>query len=87
MTRFSRKKRDDILIKGKGTIFDALDDAIKGIWRINDDEYDYICEQEKEIIDALLYPIDNDENITISELKNSIKVINKAIQKYYLTNL
>ena len=87
MTRFSRKKRDDILIKGKGTIFDALDDAIKGIWRINDDEYDYICEQEKEIIDALLYPIDNDENTTISGLKNSIKIINKVIQKYYLTNL
>ena len=86
MTRFSRKKRDDILIKGKGTIFDALDDAIKGIWRINDDEYDYICEQEKEIIDALLYPIDN-EDITISGLKNSIKIINKVIQKYYLTNL
>ena len=44
MTRFERKNRTDINYKGCGGITDALDDMIKQLWRINDDEYDYLCE-------------------------------------------
>jgi hypothetical protein len=44
MTRFERKNRTDIIYKGCGGITDAFDDMYKQLWRINDDEYDYLCE-------------------------------------------
>lgn len=42
--RLNRKNRQDIDLKGSGGIFDVLDDHIKTVYRINDNEYDYLCE-------------------------------------------
>lgn len=82
MSRLKRKHRTDIVYRGCGGITDAFDDSIKHLWRINDDEYDYIIETD-EGIDWILIP--TDRNSTISDLKDAIYNINKLITKYYLT--
>lgn len=38
-TRLERRGRTDIVFKGSGGLFDAMDDVVKGTWRINDDEF------------------------------------------------
>lgn len=78
MDRFSRLNRTDINFKGCGGLTDAFDDVIKQLWRINDEEYDWICEYAtEEGLDAFLL---FDE--TISGLKNSIQIVNKLLVRY-----
>lgn len=80
MSRFSRKTRTDVKFKGCGGLTDAFDDMIKQLWRINDEEYDWICEYatDDELDSFLLY----DESI--SGLKNSILIVEKLLTRYKL---
>lgn len=39
-----KKLREEINIKNQGSLFDAFDDYIKGMYNITDEEYDYIAE-------------------------------------------
>ncbi len=79
MTRFERKNRTDIIYKGCGGLTDAFDDVIKDMWRINDDEYDYICEMAtNEELDMFI----PDNNPRISDLKNSINFVNGILVKF-----
>lgn len=80
MSRLSRKNRTDIIYKGCGGITDAFDDAIKGTWRIDDDEYDYIAEfADDEILDLLVSDM---SLLTISEKKRAITLINNKIEEF-----
>ena len=78
MTRFERKNRTDINYKGCGGITDALDDMIKQLWRINDDEYDYLCESLTD--DELCTIIPEFKNI--SQIKEAINITNKYLSNY-----
>ena len=78
MTRFERKNRMDINYKGCGGITDALDDMIKQLWRINDDEYDYLCENLTDGELCTIIP----EFKSISQIKDAINITNKYLSKY-----
>ena len=78
MSRINRKDRTDIIIKSKGGIFDLIDNTIKEIWRINDDEYDFII---SEISDSELSLLIN-ETPTISEAKKTLTFIDKKLLLY-----
>ena len=77
MTRFERKNRTDIVYKGCGCITDAFDDMYKQLWRINDDEYDYLCET---LTDEELSDI-TPEFKSISQIKKAISIVNNALLK------
>ena len=78
MTRFERKNRTDINYKGCGGINDALDDMIKQLWRINDDEYDYLCENLTDEELCTILP----EFKNISQIKDAINITNKYLSNY-----
>jgi hypothetical protein len=78
MSRLSRKNRTDIEFKGCGGLTDAFDDAVKGTWRINDDEYDYICQTATDNeLDCLMF-----DCVTFSDKRHSLTVINKFVNDY-----
>jgi hypothetical protein len=79
MTRFERKNRTDIVYKGFGAITDAFDDMYKQLWRINDEEYNYLCET---LTDEELSDI-TPEFKTISQIKKAITIVNTALSKNY----
>ncbi len=78
MTRFERKNRTDINYKGCGGITDALDDMIKQLWRINDDEYDYLCDNLTDEELCIIIP----EFKNISQIKEAINITNKYLSNY-----
>lgn len=77
MTRFERKNRTDIDYKGYGGLTDAFDDMYKQLWRINDEEYDYLCET---LTDEELSNI-TPEFKSISQIKKAISIVNNALSK------
>lgn len=76
MTRFERRNRKDIKYQLRGPVFDAVDNFMKEIWRMSDDEYDYMClnlsDDELNIFGLFSTP-------SISELKLIIKRTNELI--------
>lgn len=77
MTRFERKNRTDIVYKERGGITDLIDDMYKSLWRINDEEYDYLCETlTDEELDAII-----PEFKTISDIKKAINIVNTSLAK------
>jgi len=80
MSRLERKNRSDIEFMGYGGLTDAFDDLIKDQWRINDDEYNWICEfASNEELDHFLPRI---KPLTFSEKRDSIKCVNELLIKY-----
>lgn len=80
MTRLERRNRTDIEILSSGGILDHFDNEVKMGWRINDDEYDFICSLEEEkYLDALIM----DKIISYSSAKEAIKLINEALELFY----
>jgi hypothetical protein len=77
MTRFERKNRNDVVYKGCGGITDVFDDIFKQLWRINDEEYDYLCETltDEELSDITPY------FKTITQMKKAIVIVNTALSK------
>lgn len=78
MDRFSRKNRSDINYLSTGSFFDAIDNGIKRIWRINDEELDYIC---GEATDDEMFFIALGETNTISDIKKGIEIVNKLLDR------
>jgi hypothetical protein len=77
MTRFERKNRTDIVYKGCGGITDVFDNMYKQLWRINDEQYDYLCEK---LTDEELSEI-TPEFKSISQIKKAILIVNTALLK------
>lgn len=75
MTRLERKFRTDIEYKGCGGLNDAFDDAFKDGFRVNDDEYDYICSEatDKEL-DDILKPLK-----TFADKRQALIILNKLV--------
>ena len=47
MSRISRKNRTDLGLKSSGGVFDLFDNVIKEVWRVNDEESDFIIMSKK----------------------------------------
>ena len=77
MTRFKRKNRTDIVYIACRGITDAFDNMFKELWRINDDELDYLC---KTLTDEALSDIIPDFK-SITQIKNAINIVNTALSK------
>lgn len=77
MTRLERRDRDDIIFKGCGGLMDIFDDAVKGVWRINDEEYDYICEH---CSDEELELVVN-ERPTFTQARQALTIVNKMVEE------
>jgi hypothetical protein len=77
MTRFERKNRTDIVYKACGGITDAFDNMFKEVWRINDDEFDYLCKTltDEELSDIIT------EFKNITQIKKAINIVNTALSK------
>lgn len=81
MTRLSRKNRDydEMGMVSSGGILDMFDNQIKNIYRINDEEYDYIAlkmsDSELELIVK--------ENLCYSEKKKVLSLLNEYLNKLY----
>jgi len=82
MTRLERRNRTDIeYASGTMSLLDLFDDTMKSTWRINDDEYDYICEFAEDV-GCLILEGDNGE-LSISEIKTKIQEVNELLEQYY----
>ena len=75
MSRISRKNRKDILIAVRGGLSDIMDNVMKEVWRINDYEYDYICDNAT---DEELSIITNDKP-TFTEARQAITIVDKYV--------
>lgn len=76
VTRLERRGRTDIDIKSSGSGMDLFDNQIKLLWRINDNEYDYLARYEQ-IGDY----IDNMESV--STKRRALNTVNRLLEKYY----
>jgi hypothetical protein len=80
MERLKRKNRtiEDFGLKSQGGLEDLFDNAIKSAYRINDEEYDFICENATdEDLDFLL-----NEKPNISEKIMIMRVLNKYLIEF-----
>ena len=77
--RSKRKNRTDIKYKGAGGIPDLLDNLFKGVYYINDEEYDYICEnmsdEEMDLFAAM-------ETATFKEKREALIIVDKYIEEF-----
>ena len=76
--RSKRKNRTDIKYKGAGGIPDLLDNLFKSVYYINDEEYDYICENMSDKEMDLFAAI---ETATFSEKRQALLLVDKYIEE------
>ena len=81
MSRLERKNRTfgDIGYKHEGGMFDLFDNSIKTAYRINDEEYDYICEKATDAELELVIT----ETPTFKQKRQIISILNNYLKKYY----
>jgi len=81
ISRCKRKFRDEkeLNILSKGGITDLFDNQIKLVYRITDDEYDYLCECLSD--EEIGYFVSEDLNF--SEKRVLIKLLEKHLENYY----
>jgi hypothetical protein len=79
MSRLKRKNRtyEDIGIMSSGGMLDAVDNAIKEAYRINDEEYDYLCDK---MTDEELSLFASD-NFTFSQKRQILTLLNKYLNE------
>jgi hypothetical protein len=78
MSRITRKNwiGKDMGIKSSGGLMDVFDNHIKGLYRINDDEFDHLCEVMTDEETQLFVT----ENPTFAEKRMMIELLNKHIK-------
>jgi hypothetical protein len=78
MSRIDRRNwvGKDMGIKSSGGLMDVFDNHIKGLYRINDDEYDHLCEVMTDEETQLFVT----ENPTFAEKRMMIELLNKNIK-------
>lgn len=80
LSRAGRRNRtcEDLGIKNKGGMLDLFDNAIKEIYRITDDEYDYIAENLTDGEMTLFVA----EKLTFGEKKQCLSIVEKHLANY-----
>jgi hypothetical protein len=81
VSRCKRKFRphEDLKMKSSGKILDLIDLAIKEIYRITDDEYDYLAENLSE--DELFYFVS--ETLSFGEKKECLRIVQNHLSNFY----
>lgn len=82
-SRANRRNRtsEDLKIKNKGSMFDLFDNFIKEVYRITDEEYDYIAENITEDDMALFVR----ENLTFGQKKQVLTIVEKHLENFEKT--
>lgn len=79
ISHISRKNREDIVIKQKGGMNDLFDNEIKMIYRIDDEQYDYLCEKMTEDeIDLFI-----GDSISFTEKRKLLSLLSLHLTNYY----
>ncbi len=80
LSRAGRRNRtcEDLGIKNKGGMLDLFDNAIKEIYRITDDEYDYLCENLTDGEMSLFVA----EKLTFGEKKQCLSIVENHLANY-----
>ena len=78
MTRFERRDRDTGFIGGG--LPDLFDGMIKSLWRINEEEYDYLLDGSSDEELDLIIP--NDKT-PYSDIKKGLVFVNTKLAKMY----
>lgn len=79
MSRLSRKYRTDIEYVSTGGVLDLFDNAVKNIFRMNNAEYDYFCQNaSQEEMDTTM-----GMRQTFSEAKETLRIIDKYVKECY----
>lgn len=80
MSRLSRKNRteEDLGIKSSGGIFDLFDNEVKGVFRITDEEYDFIAEHIKDEEKDIIFK----DNLTFSEKRQCLIIVDKYLKEF-----
>lgn len=81
VSRCKRKFRpyEDLKIKSSGGMFDLFDNAIKEIYRITDDEYDYLAENLSD--GEMSYFVS--EKLSFGEKKECLRIVQNHLSNYY----
>lgn len=81
MSRLDRKNRtsQQLDILNKGGLLDLLDNEIKQLYRINDQEYDAICADITDEDMDILFNFDGEEEITFSGARKILNTLNKYV--------
>lgn len=80
MSRLSRKNRtpEDLGIKFSGGLIDLFDNAIKEMFRITDDEFDYLAEHISEDDMNVVFK----ENPSFTEKRQCLLIVEKYLTEY-----
>lgn len=80
MSRLQRKNRTskDINICYKGSLLDAVDNCIKAAYRINDEEYDFICNNASEYELNIL----TKNELSFIQKRKCIEILNKYLIQF-----
>jgi hypothetical protein len=80
MSRLARKNRtaEDLGLMGSGGMMDLFDNQIKSDFRINDEEYDYLCEVMTDDEIGIMV----DEAKTFSQKVKLLNLIEGYLDKY-----
>ena len=83
LSRLGRRNRtyEDLGIKNKGGMLDLFDNTIKEIYRITDDEYDYIAENLTDGEMTLFVA----EKLTFGEKKQCLSIVENQLANYALS--
>lgn len=81
VSRCKRKFRpyEDLKIKSSGGMFDLFDNAIKEVYRITDDEYDYLAENLTD--GEMSYFVS--EKLSFGEKKECLRIVQNHLSNYY----
>lgn len=77
MGRIDRRKRSikELKLVKQGGLFDALDNEIKQVFRIDDEQFDYLCEEATDDELALI----TEEKLTFAQKRELITILNKYV--------
>ena len=81
VSRCKRKFRpyEELKIKSIGSMLDLIDNVIKEVYRITDDEYDYLAENLSDVE----MPYFVAEKLSFSEKKECLRIVQNHLSKYY----
>jgi len=83
-SRCKRKSRpyEVLKIKSSCNILDLFNNALKEIYRITDDEYDYLAENLSD--DEISYFVN--EKLSFCEKKECLRIVEKHLLNFYVTS-
>ncbi len=81
VSRCKRKFRpyEDLKIKSSGGMFDLFDNVIKEVYRITDEEYDYLAENLSD--DEMSFFVS--EKLSFGEKRECLKIVQTHLSNYY----